>query len=423
MRILILHPKLAWEGGGDRQVLELSSHLQKKGHKVIIFTTEYDYNRCFPEISGKLDIRVVKFNEGRQNEIFDILRAKKIARIIYSMVSKDNERPDIINCHTSPMHWVAVYLKKRINIPVVWMCNDLPPWFLPFLRDRIILRQGIKKLMLTSCKRFMYKTFLPWYDRLLIKDIDRIVVLDRRNQFMIKNAYRKNACIIRSGLDIDKFSQGNREETRKEHSIHSNVFLILSVGLLSSHRRHEDVVMSLALLTAKGYNVKFMVIGGDNLTPGYSEILRNYVIANGMQDKVLLVGSVPDSRLPDYFAASDIFVYPHVNQTWGLAALEAMAAKRPVVISTDTGVSELLVDYETALLVPPKDPELLCNKIAELIDNQKLREKLVSKAYDFVLNNISWDKYSKEILDVFRLYCSDVNESMSEMKLREETPK
>ncbi|MCK4326625.1 glycosyltransferase family 4 protein [bacterium] len=405
MNILILHPKLSWEGGGDRQVLELASSLEKNRHKVVIFTTEYDCGRCFPAISGKLDIRVVRRREDRQNDVLDIVKARRIAGMIYNIISENNETFDIINCHTNPMHWVAVHLKKMINLPTVWMCNDLPPWFLPFLKNRVILKAGTKKFLKSLCKWIIYKTLLPWYDRFLAKDIDRVIVLDRKNQRMIERAYRKNACVIRSGLDINKLCQGDREKIRRQYGIQANVILLLCIGLLSPNRRHEDVVVSLRLLISKGYNVKLMVMGGDNLTPGYSEVLRRHIERNSMGDKVLLVGSVPEKQLPDFLAASDIFVYPHINQTWGLAPLEAMAARRPTLVSMDTGVSEVLVDYETTLLVPPKEPEILSSKIAELIDDEELKEKLVNKASGFVSNNISWDKYCDEMLGAFKSLC------------------
>lgn len=383
---MILVPNLLWEGGGDRQVLMLALNLQKQGHKVVIFTAKHDPKNCFPEISGKLDIRPIG-TSGKGKEV------KKMAKIICNEIDKRNETYDIINCHIHPMQWVASYIKKMKNIPAVWMCNDLPAWFLPFL---IITRKEFGWI-----KWFSYKTLFPMIDRFLVNRLNAIVVLDKRNQCLIERFYNKSAYVIRSGLDIESFSNGNRDGIRKQYNINPDTVLILCVSLLGPNRRAEDVIDSLSILISKGYNVKLMIVGGESHYPGYSEVLRQYAKEKGVLENVILAGSIPERQLPDYYAACDIFVYPHVNQTWGLVPLEAMAARKPTIVSTDTGVSEVLADYQTTLFIPPKNPELLSEKIIELIKNDDLREKLIIQEYNFVKENVSWDKYTEEMLKLF----------------------
>jgi len=381
---MMLAPKLMWEGGGDRQVLMLALILQKHGHKIAIFTTKYDHQNCFPRISEKLDIRIIG-TSGRGKD------AKRMAKIICNMTNRKKESFDIINCHIHPMQWVASCLKKMTDIPVVWACNDLPVWFLPFLEKRDF---GYRK-------RLLYRTVFPLVDRFLVKRLNTIVVLDKRNQQLTKNSYNKDAWIIRSGLDIESFSSGNRDEVRGQYGIRPDTVLLLCVSLLGPNRRIEDVISSLKYLTADGHNVKLMVVGGEYHYPGYTEVLRQCAKENGVLEKVILVGSVSEKQLPDYYAACDIFVYPHIHQTWGLAPLEAMAAKKPTIVSTDTGAAEVLTDYQTALLVTPRDPGLLSKKIIELIENENLREKLIAEGYKFVKENISWEKYAEDMLKVF----------------------
>jgi glycosyltransferase involved in cell wall biosynthesis len=385
MKIMLLVPKLMWEGGGDRQVLMLAANLQQRGHKVVIFTTRYDSQNCFPEISKNLDIRTIGTSGNGKD-------ARKMAKIICKIMDEKKESFDVVNCHIHPMQWVASYLKKMKNIPVVWMCNDLPAWFLPFLT----------KGEINWNKKMLYKTIFPLIDHFLVKRINAIIVFNKKEQQKVKDYYNKDAYIISSGLDIESFSNGHRDEIRKQYGIEQNAVLLLCVSLLGPRRRTEDVITSLKILRSKGYNVKLIVIGGESHYPGYSEVLRQYAKEKGVLENVILAGSVREKQLPDYYAACDIFVYPHINQTWGLAPLEAMAARKPTIVSIDTGVSEVLIDYQTTLLVNPNDPEQLNEKIAKLISDDKLRAKLITQGYNFVKEKISWDKYTEEMLYVFK---------------------
>jgi hypothetical protein len=192
MRILIIVPRLLWEGGGDRQVLMLASYLQKEGQKVVIYTAQYAPQQCYPEIGQALDIRVV----GTQGNGEDVL---KMSRAICDDLKARNEEYDVINCHIHPTQWVSSVMKKQLKIPVVWMSNDMPSWFLEFVRVQDV---GVIKYLLN-------KTIYAAVDRFFVKSVDRIVVLSERERLNIRKYYNRDATVIRSGLKEDYFNKGN----------------------------------------------------------------------------------------------------------------------------------------------------------------------------------------------------------------------
>jgi len=113
------------------------------------------------------------------------------------------------------------------------------------------------------------------------------------------------------------------------------------------------------------------------------------------------LGEVSDAELINNYHASNVFVFVNHYQTWGLVVFEAMALGVPTIVSTSVGASEILTDNENSLIVPPKRPDKIAEKIELLIKDEKLRQKLIDNGKSFVEKNITWDIYGKNMLDFF----------------------
>jgi glycosyltransferase involved in cell wall biosynthesis len=94
----------------------------------------------------------------------------------------------------------------------------------------------------------------------------------------------------------------------------------------------------------------------------------------GLWDAVRIAGFQPD--MAPAFAAADVVAMPSLQEGLGVAALEAMAAARPVIASRVGGLAEAVVDGETGLLVPPGDAVALGTAIARLAKDAALRREL-----------------------------------------------
>jgi glycosyltransferase involved in cell wall biosynthesis len=86
--------------------------------------------------------------------------------------------------------------------------------------------------------------------------------------------------------------------------------------------------------------------------------------------------------VPRLLNGLDIFVFPSYAEAYGLALLEAMAVKLPVVASDCDGVLDIVVDGKTGILVPARESQPLTLAVEELIQNGKKREQLREAGYD-----------------------------------------
>lgn len=100
----------------------------------------------------------------------------------------------------------------------------------------------------------------------------------------------------------------------------------------------------------------------------------------GLGARVFCVGRQAPEALPDLLGACDVYVWPAINEAFGMALIEAQAAALPVVAGATRGVPDVVADGETGLLVPLGDGAGLAAAVARLLDDPALREKLGAAA-------------------------------------------
>jgi glycosyltransferase involved in cell wall biosynthesis len=89
--------------------------------------------------------------------------------------------------------------------------------------------------------------------------------------------------------------------------------------------------------------------------------------------RVAYAGAMAPERMPDVLMAADLFVWPAINEAWGMAILEAQAAGLPVVAGRSGGVPVLVADGRTGLLAEPGNAHALADHVAALLDDANRR--------------------------------------------------
>ena len=344
MKIAMIHTPLVSRGGGQRQILKLAFELQKFGHEVEIFTSAVNKEKCYREIIEKLTVKVIPHPLGNKTPKFIIpseiyqkdddngetaesssLRAwmrRAMGRQFYtipyelpSMINIGRKMPkgfDIINNHNYPSEWAAFIAKKRLNVPIVWMCNEPPIWF--FNSE---FRKGLRKI-----NGPIYEIF----DKTASDYVDEILVLSKIAQGYVDKAYHRSSKIVRSGVDVELFHNASGKDSREKYGL-VNDFVLLQVGNFQLSKGQADSIRSLHQLSIHHDRIKLILDGG-----GPKEQLIKLSEKLGIRDKVLFLHSNDDEELSKVYAACDVFIFPQ-QITWGLAVIEAMAASKPVIVS------------------------------------------------------------------------------------------
>lgn len=135
-------------------------------------------------------------------------------------------------------------------------------------------------------------------------------------------------------------------------------------------RGHEELLKAAALIARAEPAAKLLVVGDGPLRRSLEEQARGL----GLNGGVRFLGAIPQAaRLLPHF---DVFVLSSVWEGMSNGLLEAMAAGRPVVATRVGGNPEVIVDGETGLLVPPKNPQALAEAVLRLLRDRELARRL-----------------------------------------------
>jgi glycosyltransferase involved in cell wall biosynthesis len=198
--------------------------------------------------------------------------------------------------------------------------------------------------------------------------------------------------VIENGIESVESRDRSSESRRKIRislGLGEEVTLILTVGRLTLQKGHTYLLDAVKILASKYPRTKFVFAGEGPLRDGLQEKANNLGISNSIQ----FLGVRDDTE--DLLFAADIFVQPSVWEGLSLALLEALRSSLPVVASRVEGVVDVVVDGESALLVPAKDPTALAESIEKLIKDPALRKQLAINGHHRFLEKYSVDRMGR----------------------------
>lgn len=170
-----------------------------------------------------------------------------------------------------------------------------------------------------------------------------------------------------------QYTGHQREGLREKWGLPTHGPIILFVGKLIP-RKHPEVLLQIAAIAGSSAHVVFAGSG-----PMESELKRQ-AAADGLNN-VTFLGFVNQSRLPDVYALSDVFVMPSEDEPWGLVLNEAMAAGIVPVVSDHVGAHhDLISEDETGYVVPVGATDAMVTRVLSLLRDDELRRRVGAAA-------------------------------------------
>lgn len=175
--------------------------------------------------------------------------------------------------------------------------------------------------------------------------------------------------------------------------IFPNDYVVSFVGRITIQKGPLYFVEAAKIVSDFIPNVKFLVTGSGDMLPQ----MINRVAELGLSDKVVFTGFLRGKELDKIYAMSDVYVMPSVSEPFGITPLEAIANGTPVIISKQSGVSEVL---RNCLKVDYWDVEKMANYIIAVLKYSELRDTLKTHAF-MEITNINWDNAAKKLLGIY----------------------
>ncbi len=170
--------------------------------------------------------------------------------------------------------------------------------------------------------------------------------------------------------------------------------VVTFLGRVTYQKGPEFFVEAARIVLQTLPDVRFVMAGDGDLLP----TMKSLVAALGMSSRFQFPGFLNGAGVAALFAASDVYVMPSVSEPFGIAALEAMNAHVPTIISTQCGMAELV---EHVVKVEPDDCEAIAAAIIRLISEPGYARALAAGASE-ELCKVSWDASAGNLKDLYR---------------------
>lgn len=274
-------------------------------------------------------------------------------------------------------------------------------WGVPLVSTFHTLAQLKNRVAETAAEREQTVRFE--IERRTMAGSDRVVALTAIDRQQIIRHYDTHSPIdvIPGGVDLDRFSPMPRAQARAMLGMKPNQKVVLFVGRIQRLKGLEVLVRAFARLG--DLDARLLVVGGQPGTaPELREIsrLQHLVTRLGIEDRTDFVGAVAHEQLPRYYSAADVTVMPSSYESFGLVAVESLACGTPVVATRVGGLTSIVHDGETGLLVPWRDAEMFAESLRRVLEDTALRQRLAHNARESVLG-YGWGRIADEHLALY----------------------
>ncbi|HSW88246.1 MAG TPA: glycosyltransferase family 4 protein [Candidatus Saccharimonadales bacterium] len=221
---------------------------------------------------------------------------------------------------------------------------------------------------------------------------DKVVAVSNLTKNIIVDNYEipsSKVAVVHNGVELtDETLPEKMFELKKDNKI------VLFVGRLTLQKGPDYFLKAAQKVLEHEPHVRFVIVGSGDM----KERLIRDAIALGISDKVIFTGFLRDSSLKALYAAADLFVMPSVSEPFGITGLESAINGTPVLVSKQSGVSEVL---HHALQVDFWDIDEMTNKILAVISYAALKRTLKKNVAEEAQQQ-TWDKSAEKIRDVYR---------------------
>jgi N-acetyl-alpha-D-glucosaminyl L-malate synthase BshA len=339
-------------GGSGVVATELGIELSKKGHEVHFIT--YSQPVRLDALSSNLHYHEVNVPDYPlfKYEPYELALSSKL----FDVISK--HKIDVLHVHYAIPHAYAAYMAKKIlkengyNIPIITTLHGTDITLVgnnPFYKPAVTF--SINKSDIVTC-------------------VSKSLMEDTREFFGIKREIK----VIPNFIDIDKYAkkhnlcQGNMLAQDDEK-------IIVHVSNFRPLKRIIDVLKIFEKINQK-INSKLIMVGDGPDKKKAKEFLRK----NNLKNKVIFLGKT--SEVDEILCSSDLFLLPSEKESFGLAALEAMALKVPVISTNTGGLKDLNINGNSGYTSDIGDIDSMAKNAIKILSDDSLEKKYRNQAFE-----------------------------------------
>jgi glycosyltransferase involved in cell wall biosynthesis len=243
---------------------------------------------------------------------------------------------------------------------------------------------------------FASRTPIVWAHRLLKPTVSRIIAVSEATK---QDGLRRGIgaagdyCVIYEAVDLERFADRPLPpaEAKRRLGLDPDRPVVGSITRLAEQKAPLDLIDAAALLLKEMPAVQVLIVGHGPLF----EATTARAAHHGIEHAVAMPGARWD--VPQVLSAIDVFALTSLWEGFPICYLEAMALGIPVVGTDAGGAAESVIDGRTGFIVPPKQPELIADRLKRLLRDERLRREMgeagrrhaAQFGYDRLLRDVS----------------------------------
>jgi N-acetyl-alpha-D-glucosaminyl L-malate synthase BshA len=347
-------------GGSGIVGSELGRELAERGHTVHFISYALPTRLC--RLNERMQFHQVDLFDYPLFEFppYDLALASKLVEVA------EERRLDVLHMHYAIPHATAAFLAREMYKPVRY----LP--FVTTLHGTDITLVGSRK------------SFLP-ITRFSIAQSDALTAI---SQYLADETCRifGNCAVevIPNFINANEYARRENPALRGELAS-SGEKLLIHVSNFRPVKRINDCIHTLARVKDR-VRARLVMCGDGPEREGAEKLAKDY----GIAEDVLFVGQVPN--IADYLSVADLLLLPSETESFGLAALEAMACETPVIATRGGGLPEVVRDGETGFLVEVGDTRTMAERAVELLSDEKKRRVMGARGRAWAVERFNTEK-------------------------------
>ena len=359
-------------GGSGVVATELGMALASKGHQVHLVTSHQPVRLNF--LNPNLHFHEVFIEDYPlfHFQPYELALSSKLVEVV------EKYNIDLLHVHYAIPHAYAAYMAKQM---LKQKGIDVP--FVTTLHGTDITLVGSHPV---------YKTAVEF--SINNSDVVTAVSDSLRKDTLRLFDIKKNIEVIYNFIDFDKQKKWKAEAFSRISLANSNEKIIVHVSNFRPVKRVLDVIKIFKKIQEKIPSKLMMV--GDGPEREKAEMLSREL---GIRDRIIFMGKSDEVR--EILCLSDLFILPSETESFGLAALEAMAAKTPVISSNTGGLPEVNIHGNTGFLSNVGDIDDMAKNSILILENEKTLESFKERAY-VVANKFSMDSILPHYEEIYR---------------------
>lgn len=380
---------LSWEyppykiGGIAEHVYELSKALTRRGQEVHVVSLG---NFPYEENEG---VHVHRVAVDASKPDFIVRMNKAMKKVGASIMENNDSSIDIIHAHDWMVGNAAIELAFRYRKPLISTIHSTE-----FGRS-----QGIKE---------GYQMRIHELEDRLIGLSEHMIVCSKSMKREIQGLFGVTGkiCVIPNGVDASKFDFFIDKAAMKEKCCGSkSLKMILFLGRLVYQKGVNVLIGAMPRIvttcSSEKSDVKLVIVGEG---PMRTQLEKDAAYL-GVSKNVIFTGYLDDYTVRSLLKAADVVVIPSLYEPFGIVALEAMAAKTPVVASDVGGLSELISDGG-CVKVPPDNSGSIAKGIMKILaveeeDRRRIElERMVEKGFKKA-QSLNWGQIAEATIEVY----------------------